>query len=51
LFVALHERGFFVPTGRFISGVLFKYGLQLPHLNPNSIQQMATFEAMCMVYL
>jgi hypothetical protein len=40
-FVAFHERGFSVPTGQFIRGVLFEYGLQLQHLNPNSIQQMA----------
>jgi hypothetical protein len=46
-FVAFHERGFSVPAGRFIRGVLFEYGLQLQHLNPNSIQQMVAFEAMC----
>jgi hypothetical protein len=45
-FVAFHKRGFSIPTGRFICGGLFEYGLQLQHLNPNSIQQMATFEAM-----
>jgi hypothetical protein len=28
-FVAFHERGFSVPAGRFIRGVLFAYGLQL----------------------
>jgi hypothetical protein len=33
-FVAFHERGFSVPVGR---GVLFPYGLQLQHLNPNNI--------------
>jgi hypothetical protein len=37
-FVAFHERSFSVPAGRFIRGVLFEYGLQLQHLNPNSIQ-------------
>jgi hypothetical protein len=36
-FVAFHERGFTVPVGRFIHGVLFAYGLQLQHLNPNNI--------------
>jgi hypothetical protein len=46
-FVVFHERGFYVPAGRFIRGVLFEYGLQLQHLNPNSIQQMATLEVMC----
>jgi hypothetical protein len=50
-FVAFHERGFSVPTGWFILGVLYEYGLQLQHLNPNSIQQMAAFEAMCEGYL
>jgi hypothetical protein len=46
-FVAFHERGFSVPVGRFIRGVLYEYGLQLQHINPNNIQQMAAFEAMC----
>jgi hypothetical protein len=50
-FMALHERGFSVPAGRFIRGVLFEYGLQLQHLNPNDVQQMAAFEAMCEGYL
>jgi hypothetical protein len=50
-FVAFHERDFSVPAGRFIRGVLFAYRLQLQHLNPNSIQQMAAFEAMCEGYL
>jgi hypothetical protein len=50
-FVALHKHGFSFPVGRFIRGVLFEYGLQLQHLNPNSIQQMAMFEAMCERYL
>jgi hypothetical protein len=36
-FVAFHECGFSVPAGRFICSVLFKYRLQLQHLNPNSI--------------
>jgi hypothetical protein len=50
-FVAFHEHGFSVPAERFIRGVLFEYGLQLQHLNPNSIQQMAAFEVMCEGYL
>jgi hypothetical protein len=50
-FVAFHKRGFSVPSGRFIRAVLYEYGLQLQHLNPNSIQQMATFEALCEGYL
>jgi hypothetical protein len=50
-FVTFHKRGFSVPAGRFIHGVLFAYGLQLQHLNPSNIQQMAAFEAMCEGYL
>jgi hypothetical protein len=49
-FMAFHERGFSVPAGRFIRGVLFEYGLHLQHLNSNSIQQMAAFEVMCEGY-
>jgi hypothetical protein len=50
-FVAFHERGFSFPADRFIRGVLLAYRLQLQHLNPNSIQQMAAFEAMCKGFL
>jgi hypothetical protein len=49
--VSFDERSFSVPAGRFIRGVLFAYGLQLQHLNPNNIQQMAAFEAMCEWFL
>jgi hypothetical protein len=50
-FMAFYERSFSVPAGRFICGLLFAYGLQLQHLNPNNIQQMAAFKAMCEGYL
>jgi hypothetical protein len=50
-FVAFHERDFSFPADRFIRGVLFAYGLQLQHLNPNSIQQMVAFEVMCEGFL
>jgi hypothetical protein len=49
--MVFHECSFSVPAGQFIRGVLFTYGLQLQHLNPNSIQQMAAFEVMCEGYL
>jgi hypothetical protein len=51
LFVVFHERGFSVPVDRFIRGVMFAYELQLQHLNPNNIQQMAAFEATCEGFL
>jgi hypothetical protein len=50
-FLAFHERDFSIPVRRFICGVLFEYGLQLQHLNLNSIMQMPSFEAMCEGYL
>jgi hypothetical protein len=50
-FLTFHERCFSVPAGRFIRGVLFAYELQLQHLNPTSIQQMAAFEVMCEGFL
>jgi hypothetical protein len=50
-FVVFHEHGFSVLASRFIRGVLFAYRLRLQHLNPNSIQQMAAFEAMCEGFL
>jgi hypothetical protein len=49
--MSFHERALSVLVWRFIRGVLFEYGLQLQHLNPNNIQQMAAFEAMCEGYL
>jgi hypothetical protein len=50
-FVSFHECGFSVPVRWLIRGVTFKYRLELQYLNPNSIQQMAVFEAMCKGYL
>ena len=50
-FVAFHERGFGVPAGAFLRGTLERVKLELQHLNPNGIQQMAAFEALCEGYL
>jgi hypothetical protein len=50
-FVAFHERGFSVPTRRFIHSVLYEYGLQLQHLNTNRVQQTVAFEVLCEGYL
>jgi hypothetical protein len=50
-FVAFHKCILSVPARWFIQGVIYEYGLQLQHLNPNIIQQMAAFEAMCEGYL
>jgi hypothetical protein len=45
-FMAFHEHGFSVPARRFIRALLFEYALQLQHLNPNSVQQMAALEVL-----
>jgi hypothetical protein len=50
-FVSFHERGFGVPTGRFMRAILFHYGVELHNLTPNSISQAAIFVAVCEGYL
>ena len=50
-FVSFHERGFALPANRFFRGLLHEYGVQLHHLNPNGIQHIATFVAICEGYL
>jgi hypothetical protein len=50
-FISFHERGFGVPTGRFMRAILFHYGVELHNLTPNSISQAAIFVAVCEGYL
>ena len=50
-FVAFHERGFTMPTCRFLRGILHHYRLCLHHLNPNSILHLSAFVALCEGYL
>jgi hypothetical protein len=50
-FVSFHERGFGVPTSRFIRAILHVYGVELHNLSPNSISQAAIFAAVCEGYL
>jgi hypothetical protein len=35
------KRGLAIPTCDFLRGLLFDYGIQLHHLNPNSVLHMA----------
>jgi hypothetical protein len=49
--VAFHERGFLVLVEQFIHVVLRTYGVELQHLNPNGIQHLAAFKALCEGYL
>ena len=46
-FAHFHERGFAAPTHRFLQGLLHYYKIELQHLNPNGIQHMAAFIALC----
>jgi hypothetical protein len=50
-FVSFHERGFGVPTSRFMRAILHVYGVELHNLSPNSISQAAIFAAVCEGYL
>nr|TKW07288.1 hypothetical protein SEVIR_7G301209v2 [Setaria viridis] len=50
-FAHFHERGFASPPSRFFRGLLHYYGLELQHLNPNGIQHIAAFVALCEGFL
>jgi hypothetical protein len=50
-FVSFHERGFGVPTSRFMRAILHFYGVELHNLNPNSIAQAAIFATVCEGFL
>jgi len=50
-FMCFHEHGFATPTHRFLRGLLHYYKIELQHLNPNRIQHMAVFIALCEGFL
>lgn len=50
-FVHFHERGFAMPPHPFLVGLLHYYKIQVHHLNPNGIQHMTAFVALCDGYL
>ena len=41
--LVVFELGFSLPTNKFFRGLLHFYGIELMHLNPNSILQIAVF--------
>jgi hypothetical protein len=45
------ERGFGVPVGDFLCGLLHFYCIKLVHLAPNSITIISTFVHLCEAYL
>ena len=44
-------RGFSLPTNKFFRGLLHFYGIELVHLNPNSILHIAAFIHLCEAFL
>ena len=50
-FAYFHEHGFAIPAHRFLRGLLHYYMIELQHLNPNGIQHMAMFVALCEGFL
>lgn len=50
-FVPFHERGLGSPGNDFFCALLFHYEVELHHLNPNGLQQIATLVALCKGYM
>jgi hypothetical protein len=51
VFASFFERGFNLPAGDFLRGLLYYYRLELVHLVPNSITVVTTFIHFCEAYL
>jgi hypothetical protein len=51
VFLAHIERGFCIPAGDFMRGLLHIYRIELVHLAPNSITIISTFVHLCEAYL
>ena len=50
-FAHFHERGFTTPTHKFLRGLLHYYNVELQHLNPDGVQHIAAFIALCEGFL
>jgi hypothetical protein len=50
-FAAFYERGFGVPSHRFLRSLLQYYGMELHHLTPSGILHIMTFVALCEAYM
>ena len=50
-FAHFHEHGFMTPAHRFLWGLLHYYKIDVQHLNPNGIQHIAAFVALCEGFL
>src|SRR5438128_9106583 len=47
VFEPFFYRGFLLPTNKFFRGLLYFYGIELVHLYPKSILQIAAFIHLC----
>jgi hypothetical protein len=50
-FARFHERGLTMPPHPFVWGLLHHYRIELQQINPNGIQHIAVFIALCEGYL
>jgi hypothetical protein len=50
-FARFHKRGFGIPAHKFLRGLLDYYKVELQHLNPNGVQHIAVFVALCEGFL
>ena len=50
-FAHFHERGFATLAHKFLRGLLHYYKVELQHLNPNGVQHIAMFVALCEGFL
>ena len=50
-FAHFHEHRLTTPTHKFLQGLLHYDKIELQHLNPNGIQHMAAFVALCKGFL
>ena len=51
VFKSFYEKGFMLPTGAFFRRLLHFYRLEVTHLKPNAVAQIAIFIHLCEVYL
>ena len=51
VFVSFFERGFGIPIGDFFHGLLEYYGIEVTHLNPNSILDITAYIHLCEAFL
>src|SRR5437868_11191973 len=51
VFEPVFYQGFSLPTNKFFRGLLHFYGIELVHLNPNSILHIAAFIHLCEAFL